>query len=251
MCEYFSKMNVRAATVSSNSSSDYAIRQGDVTNYFRNDQNSVLFVVDMFNEGADIPEIDTVMFLRPTESMTVFIQQLGRGLRLSEGKKELMVLDFIGNYRNADMFPQLIMNKKPDTVVNNHTLKEYLPPDCDVDYDLETINLFKKLYDRYTRIEDKLSNAFEELMSTLDRIPTRVEFYNYLPKNITDSYKSKINSIFKNYLKFVSKYDDKLDPIRRSLLNTDAENTSVVSNRHQCHGCTRCRSSNRSSITEE
>lgn len=216
-------MNVRAATVSSNSSSDYAIRQGDVTNYFRNDQNSVLFVVDMFNEDADIPEIDTVMFLRPTESMTVFIQQLGRGLRLSEGKKELMVLDFIGNYRNADMFPQLIMNKKPDTVVNNHTLKEYLPPDCDVDYDLETINLFKKLYDRYTRIEDKLSNAFEELMSTLDRIPTRVEFYNYLPKNITDSYKSKINSIFKNYLKFVSKYDDKLDPIRRSLLNTDAE----------------------------
>ena len=56
-----------------------------------------LFVVDIFNEGVDIPEIDTVLFLRPTESLTVFLQQLGRGLRLSEGKDCLTVLDFVGN----------------------------------------------------------------------------------------------------------------------------------------------------------
>lgn len=55
-----------------------------------------LFVVDMFNEGIDIPEIDTVLFLRPTESLTVFLQQLGRGLRLAEGKDCLTVLDFVG-----------------------------------------------------------------------------------------------------------------------------------------------------------
>lgn len=58
-----------------------------------------LFVVDIFNEGVDIPEIDTVLFLRPTESLTVFLQQLGRGLRLSEGKECLTVLDFVGNAR--------------------------------------------------------------------------------------------------------------------------------------------------------
>ncbi|MEO7176216.1 MAG: DUF3427 domain-containing protein, partial [Saprospiraceae bacterium] len=58
-----------------------------------------LFVVDIFNEGIDIPEIDTVLFLRPTESLTVFLQQLGRGLRLSEGKDCLTVLDFVGNAR--------------------------------------------------------------------------------------------------------------------------------------------------------
>jgi len=58
-----------------------------------------LFVVDIFNEGVDIPEIDTVLFLRPTESLTVFLQQLGRGLRLSEGKDCLTVLDFVGNSR--------------------------------------------------------------------------------------------------------------------------------------------------------
>jgi superfamily II DNA or RNA helicase/HKD family nuclease len=61
----------------------------------------VLFVVDLFNEGVDIPGVDLVMFLRPTESMTVFLQQLGRGLRLKPGKPRLTVLDFIGNYRKA------------------------------------------------------------------------------------------------------------------------------------------------------
>lgn len=62
---------------------------------------AILFTVDLFNEGVDIPAVDLVMFLRPTESMTIFLQQLGRGLRLSEGKEYLTVLDFIGNYRTA------------------------------------------------------------------------------------------------------------------------------------------------------
>lgn len=61
----------------------------------------VLFTVDLFNEGVDIPCVDLVLFLRPTESMVVFLQQLGRGLRLDDGKRHLTVLDFIGNYRRA------------------------------------------------------------------------------------------------------------------------------------------------------
>ncbi len=66
---------------------------------FSNKEINYLFVVDIFNEGIDIPDIDTVLFLRPTESLTVFLQQLGRGLRLSEGKECLTVLDFVGNSR--------------------------------------------------------------------------------------------------------------------------------------------------------
>ena len=58
-----------------------------------------LFVVDMFNEGVDIPEVDTILFLRPTESLTVFIQQFGRGLRKAEGKTHVNILDFVGNSR--------------------------------------------------------------------------------------------------------------------------------------------------------
>ena len=57
---------------------------------------NVVFCVDLFNEGVDVPEVDTVLFLRPTESALVFLQQLGRGLRRTHGKDCLTVLDFIG-----------------------------------------------------------------------------------------------------------------------------------------------------------
>ena len=71
-----------------------------------------IFVVDLYNEGVDIPEVNTVLFLRPTESLTVFLQQLGRGLRLAEGKECLTVLDFIGQankrYNFEDKFASLL-----------------------------------------------------------------------------------------------------------------------------------------------
>ena len=71
-----------------------------------------IFVVDLYNEGVDIPEVNTVLFLRPTESLTVFLQQMGRGLRLAEGKECLTVLDFIGQankrYNFEDKFASLL-----------------------------------------------------------------------------------------------------------------------------------------------
>lgn len=73
-----------------------------------------LFVVDIYNEGVDIPEVNTVLFLRPTESLTVFLQQLGRGLRLAENKDCLTVLDFIGQankkYNFEEKFSALLSN---------------------------------------------------------------------------------------------------------------------------------------------
>ncbi|GAB2690955.1 hypothetical protein GCM10027018_08300 [Paenibacillus thermoaerophilus] len=75
-----------------------------------------IFVVDLYNEGVDIPEVNTIMFLRPTESLAVFLQQLGRGLRLAEGKECLTVLDFIGqahkNYNFQDKFRALMGRTK-------------------------------------------------------------------------------------------------------------------------------------------
>ncbi|WAL69523.1 DUF3427 domain-containing protein [Amycolatopsis cynarae] len=72
-----------------------ALRAGEV---------SVLFAADLFNEGLDIPEVDTVLFLRPTDSATIFLQQLGRGLRRAPGKAVLTVLDFIGHHRKEFRF---------------------------------------------------------------------------------------------------------------------------------------------------
>ncbi|QOR67970.1 DUF3427 domain-containing protein [Cytobacillus suaedae] len=75
-----------------------------------------IFVVDLYNEGIDIPEVNTILFLRPTESLTVFLQQLGRGLRLAEGKECLTVLDFVGqahkNYNFEEKFRALIGKTK-------------------------------------------------------------------------------------------------------------------------------------------
>lgn len=76
----------------------------DAIRKLRQREVNVLFTVDLFNEGVDIPQIDTVLFLRPTESATIFLQQLGRGLRLYDEKECLTVLDFIGNARREFRF---------------------------------------------------------------------------------------------------------------------------------------------------
>ena len=95
MAEKFNLAGIKSAFLTSKNSSEREL----IRNQFRNKEFNYLFVVDIFNEGVDIPEIDTVLFLRPTESLTVFLQQLGRGLRLAEGKDCLTVLDFVGNSR--------------------------------------------------------------------------------------------------------------------------------------------------------
>jgi superfamily II DNA or RNA helicase len=95
MAEKFSLAGLKAECLTANNSSE----RDRIREQFRKKEFNYLFVVDIFNEGVDIPEIDTVLFLRPTESLTVFLQQLGRGLRLAEGKDCLTVLDFVGNSR--------------------------------------------------------------------------------------------------------------------------------------------------------
>ncbi|MBS1644079.1 MAG: DUF3427 domain-containing protein [Bacteroidetes bacterium] len=95
MAEKFTLAGLRADYLVSSRNNE----RDELRRRFRQKEINYLFVVDIFNEGIDIPEIDTVLFLRPTESLTVFLQQLGRGLRLSEGKDCLTVLDFVGNSR--------------------------------------------------------------------------------------------------------------------------------------------------------
>lgn len=95
MSQQFLLKGIKADVLTSDNSHErqqkqQAIRSGEV---------NVLCVVDIFNEGVDIPEIDTLLFLRPTESLTIFLQQLGRGLRLSEDKDCCTVIDFVGNSR--------------------------------------------------------------------------------------------------------------------------------------------------------
>jgi superfamily II DNA or RNA helicase len=95
MAEKFNLAGLKAACLTAKNSNE----RDRIREQFKKKEFNYLFVVDIFNEGVDIPEIDTVLFLRPTESLTVFLQQLGRGLRLADGKDCLTVLDFVGNSR--------------------------------------------------------------------------------------------------------------------------------------------------------
>ncbi len=102
----------------------------------KNKELNYLFVRNIFNEGVDIPEIDTVLFLRPTESLTIFLQQLGRGLRLSEGKEYLTVVDFVGqahaDYDFESKFRALV--GKTNTSVQKEIENDFphLPLGCSV-----------------------------------------------------------------------------------------------------------------------
>ncbi|MBP1925270.1 superfamily II DNA or RNA helicase [Sedimentibacter acidaminivorans] len=101
MSQYFNKVGIPSIylTADSNDSERYSAK-----NKLENREINFIFVVDLYNEGVDIPSIDTVLFLRPTESITVFLQQLGRGLRLNDGKECLTVLDFVGQANKNYIF---------------------------------------------------------------------------------------------------------------------------------------------------
>lgn len=111
MCRYFNEHNIPSMFLTGHSPDEERknAKQRLVAGEVR-----FIFVVDIYNEGVDIPEVNTVLFLRPTESLTVFLQQLGRGLRLAEDKECLTVLDFIGQankkYNFEDKFAALLSN---------------------------------------------------------------------------------------------------------------------------------------------
>jgi len=94
MAAQFNEAGIPAAALTSNSDEH---TRDTVIDRLRDREINIVFAVDIFNEGVDVPEVDTVLFLRPTESATVFLQQLGRGLRLADGKECLTALDFVGH----------------------------------------------------------------------------------------------------------------------------------------------------------
>ena len=148
-----------------------------------------LCVVDLFNEGVDIPSVDRIIMLRPTESKVIFIQQLGRGLRAAEGKTRLEVIDFVGNHR---LFGQRLIHlmslcSQPS---NWSGLKAWLdgdepilPPGCMMDVDLEAKDILRKLLPVGSRAALEAYRAMRDEMGVR---PSMVEFFNrgYLPATL-------------------------------------------------------------------
>jgi superfamily II DNA or RNA helicase len=119
MADKFNKSGIASIAILSESNDD---ERNDAKRKLVKGEVKFIFTVDLYNEGVDIPEINTVLFLRPTESLTIFLQQLGRGLRLCEGKECLTVLDFVGqahkNYDCEQKFKALIGKSKHSVEYN-------------------------------------------------------------------------------------------------------------------------------------
>lgn len=101
MAHFFNEHGLPAIALTADSSDELRLAALDK---LRTRAVNIIFVVDLYNEGVDIPEVDTLLFLRPTESLTVYLQQFGRGLRLHDEKECLTVLDFIGAQRREFRF---------------------------------------------------------------------------------------------------------------------------------------------------
>ncbi|MFW6295213.1 MAG: DEAD/DEAH box helicase family protein, partial [Halanaerobium sp.] len=180
MAEYFNEKGIKAVSVhSSNDRGSYFMNRNKAVEYLNKNKIDIIFAVDIFNEGVDIPKLDTVLFLRPTESYVVFLQQLGRGLRKAENKEKLRVLDFIGNYKRAHYLPLLLSGKNP----MDSDFKRYksaadfkYPAECQVNFDFKLLNLFEEMK-KNDPLEERMKSEYYRLKEELGRRPMRLDLY--------------------------------------------------------------------------
>ncbi len=202
MAQKFNLKGINADVLTSDNSTErnqkqQALRQGDI---------NILCVVDIFNEGVDIPEVDTLLFLRPTESLTIFLQQLGRGLRLPESstsnnnKECCTVLDFVGNarpeYDFANKFRALV--GKTNSSIKNEIENDFphLPLGCRIELQKKTQSVILK------NIQDAINNK-RRLMQLIGSYANHTNqaftLSNFLQLNenvtLEDIYKVKVTNL--------------------------------------------------------
>jgi len=173
----------------------------------------IIFAVDIFNEGVDIKALDMVLFLRPTESSIVFLQQLGRGLRLDKDKSHLVVLDFIGNYKKVNLVPLLLTGRnhiKGDTKIdiNKITDESFFPEGCRINFDMNIIDLFEK-YNRETRkLGALIAEEYHRVKEYVGQIPSRSDLFRYFDDDIYTLMKKKSKqNLFIDYIGHLKKLE--------------------------------------------
>ncbi len=169
---------------------------------FRDNKYAVAFTVDLFNEGIDFPDLRVLLFLRPTESKTVFMQQLGRGLRLCSGKNRVLILDFIGNYKKANKLRQYLAKKSTERKNSAGRIEKIVyeyAPNCEVHFEAEV----EEILDRQDRDEraiakEDLVDAYYTLAENIGRKPTQEDV------NTQGEFKvSKYVSVYGSWVKFL------------------------------------------------
>ena len=206
MAKEFSSRGIPSVAVFSDASGEYTEKRNVAIQKLKNGEIRVIFSVDMFNEGVDITSVDMVMFLRPTESPIVFLQQLGRGLRKCRGKEFLNVLDFIGNYEKAGRVRFLLEGKSSTHGEVYHPSDRLLfPDDCLVDFDMKLIDLFAKMDRKHLKLRDQVINEYFRVKEFLGKRPSRLDLFTYMDDNIYETaIRHSKDNPFKKYLEFLN-----------------------------------------------
>lgn len=210
MAKEFSKRGIPSVAVFSNASGEYTEDRNVAIKQLKQGKIRVIFSVDMFNEGVDITSVDMVMFLRPTESPIVFLQQLGRGLRKCRGKEFLTVLDFIGNYEKAGRVRFLLSGRSNQSAgVYNPSDTSAFPDECLVDFDMKLIDFFAEMDKKHLKLKDQIVNEYFRVKELLGRRPDRMDLFTYMDDGIYETAiaHSKDNP-FKRYLEFLKEIDE-------------------------------------------
>jgi superfamily II DNA or RNA helicase/HKD family nuclease len=181
-----------------------------------------IFTVDIFNEGIDIPKVNQVIMLRPTQSAIIFVQQLGRGLRKTEGKDFLTVIDFIGNYSNNFLVPIALFG---DSSYNKDSLRKLISTGCEAIPGTSTINfdpiakqqIFKAIDTANMQQKKDLIQDYKLLKYRLGRMPMMCDF---LDASARDPY--AYVSYSKSYFNLISEIEpeikDTIEPEHKILL---------------------------------
>lgn len=172
MAEYFTQQGVKAAAVYQGS----VLRRNEALEQLDNVAIQVLFSVDLFNEGTDLPSIDTVLMLRPTESKILFLQQLGRGLRRADAldKSRLVVVDFIGNHQSFLNKPAALFNTSGVKNISR-TLADapLIAPGCYINFAPQIVEFWQQLV---RKVKNTAAEDFAQLTAEIGRRPTAAEF---------------------------------------------------------------------------
>ena len=228
LAEKFNRRGYKSVFLTGDDSQDKRLEAIDrLTNDDNPDNLEFIFTVDIFNEGVDIPEINQVLLVRPTESPIIFIQQLGRGLRKFKNKEYVVIIDFIGNYKNNFMIPIALSG---DRSYDKDRIRKYLIEGNRIIPGASSINFDeisrKRIYDSINNTSFSRKALFKEkynqLKYKLGRIPTVYDFainaefnpelilshkdfptYHHFLSQIEDDYTSHIDDL--DTLKFMSK----------------------------------------------
>lgn len=200
MTVFFSNQGIKAVSVHSKS----PVKRDEALKKLSTNEIDILFSVDLFNEGVDLPVVDTIMMLRPTESKIIFIQQFGRGLRKAKGKESVRVIDFIGNHKTFLEKPAALFDFELTASSMKEFIEKYnsqtldLPAGCRVLYDPETIDFF----DEYSRKRQDFVSLYKEYKSGNEARPTATQFYQFIDKL------SNVRLGYGSWLGFVDKMGD-------------------------------------------